>query len=188
MAMVPARLLWPWEVLEMDLQDMKQVSSTGTRHRLVVVDRASRFLFAYPLEPKDSVGVARKLLEMLLTFEVPLPITTDAEGEFTGKVVTHLCQWVRVELDHGPTDHPCSQGAVKTMGWLAPGGLGGALKLLAGNVGRVHNGGLLDSKDYAGSVSHLRRDTLQDFVWSRCAHKSGCSYACAGRRYFPHWA
>ena len=56
---MPARLLWPWEVLEMDLQDMKQVSSADNRYMLVVVDRASRFEFAYPLESKDSVGVAR---------------------------------------------------------------------------------------------------------------------------------
>ena len=118
-AMMPSRLLWPWEVLEMDLQDMKQVSSAGNRYLLVVVDRASRFVFAYPLESKDSVGVARKLMELLLTFGVPLSIRSDAGGEFTAKVVAHLCQWLRVQLDHGPADHPRSQGAVERMGgWL----------------------------------------------------------------------
>ena len=83
---------------------------------LVVVDRASRFVFAYPLESKDSVGVARKLLELLLTFGVPLSIRSDAGGEFTAKVVAHLCQWLRVQLDHGPADYPRSQGAVQRMG------------------------------------------------------------------------
>ena len=86
---------------------------------LVVVDRASRFVFAYPLESKDSVGVARKLLELLLTFGVPLSIRSDAGGEFTAKVVAHLCQWLRVQLDHGPGDNPRSQGGVERMsGWL----------------------------------------------------------------------
>lgn len=51
-AMTPARLIWPWEFLEMDLQDMKHVSSAW-----IVVDRVSRFLFTYPLESKGSVGV-----------------------------------------------------------------------------------------------------------------------------------
>lgn len=50
--MMPARLIWPWEFLEMDLQDMKHVSSAW-----IVVDRVSRFLFTYPLESKGSVGV-----------------------------------------------------------------------------------------------------------------------------------
>ena len=59
--MMPARLLWPWEVLEIDVQDMKKVSSAGSRYLLVVVDRASRFFFAYPFGSKDYVGVARKL-------------------------------------------------------------------------------------------------------------------------------
>ena len=41
-AVMPARLLWPWKVFEMNLQDIKQVSSAGNRYLLVVVDRASR--------------------------------------------------------------------------------------------------------------------------------------------------
>ena len=98
--------------------DMKQVSSAGNRYLLIVVDRASRFLLAYP-EYKDSAGVVRHLLEPSLTFGVPLPIRSDAWGEFTAKVVAHLCQWLRVELDQGPADPPRSQGAVERMGgWL----------------------------------------------------------------------
>ena len=115
MPMMPARLLWPCEVLEMDLQDMKQVSSAGNRYMLVVVDRVRRLVFAYPLESKDSVGVARKLLELLLAFGVPLSIRSDAGGEFTAKVVAHLCQWLRVQLDQGPADHPRSQWGVERM-------------------------------------------------------------------------
>lgn len=46
--MMVARLLWPWEVLDMDLQDMKQVSSAGNRNLPVKVDRACRFLFYVP--------------------------------------------------------------------------------------------------------------------------------------------
>ena len=113
--MMPARLLWPWKMLEMDLHDMKQVSSAENRYILLVVDRANRFVFAYALQSKDSVGVARKLLELLLTFGVPLSIRSDAGGEFTAKVVAHLCQWLRVQLDQGPADHPRSQWGVERM-------------------------------------------------------------------------
>ena len=78
--MMPAKFLRPWEVLEMDIQDLKQESRDGLRYLLVVVDRAGKFLFAYSLPLKDAVGVSRKLLELLLTFGVPLSIRSDAGG------------------------------------------------------------------------------------------------------------
>ena len=90
MAKMPARLLWPWEVLEMDLQDMKHVSIAGNRYLLVVVDRGSRFAFAYPLQSNDSVGAARKLLGLLLTFGAPMSVRNDAVGKFTAAVIAHL--------------------------------------------------------------------------------------------------
>lgn len=118
-AMMPAKFLRPWEVLEMDIQDLKQESQDGNRYLLVVVDRASKFLFAYPLPSKDAVGVSRKLLEVILTFGVPLSIRSDAGGEFTAQVVKNLCQWLRVSIDYGPANHPGAQGAVERMGgWL----------------------------------------------------------------------
>ena len=101
---MPAKFLRPWEVLELDIQDLKQESQDGNRYLLVVADRASKFVFAYPLSSKDAVGVSRKLLEVLLTFVVPLWIRSDARGEFTVQVVEHLCQWLRVSIDY------CSAG------------------------------------------------------------------------------
>ena len=69
--MMPARFLRPCRVLEMDTQDLKLVSPDGNRYPLVVVDRARKFLPAYPFPLKDAVGVSRKLLELFLAFGVP---------------------------------------------------------------------------------------------------------------------
>ena len=49
-------------------------------------------------------------------FGVPMFIKSNAGGEFTAKVVAQLCQWLRLSLNHGPADHPRSQGAVERMG------------------------------------------------------------------------
>ena len=46
--MLPARFPRPWEVLEMDIQDFRQVSSNGNRYPPAVVDRTSKFFFGYP--------------------------------------------------------------------------------------------------------------------------------------------
>ena len=51
-AMLSARFLKPWEVLEMDIHDMGARSEAGNKHLLVIVDRASKFLFVYPLPNK----------------------------------------------------------------------------------------------------------------------------------------
>ena len=70
----------------------------------------------YPLGSKDSVGLARKISELMLTFGMPMSTRSDEGGELTAKVVPHLSQWLKVPLDHGPAHHPRSQGAVERMG------------------------------------------------------------------------
>ena len=89
-AMPPARFLKPWEVLEMDIHDMGARSEAGNRHLLVIVDRACKLLFAYPLPHKSAEDVAKKLLELLLTFGIPLSLRSDPGMEFTAEVVQHL--------------------------------------------------------------------------------------------------
>ena len=64
---------------------------------------------------------------------------------------------------------------------MDPGGIGGALQILAGEVGRVRKGGLLDSKDHAGPMLTLGWGTIQDHVWPRRGHKCGRSYSGTGR-------
>ena len=45
----------------MEIQDLKQESQAGFRYMLVIVDRASKFLFAYPLPSKEAVGASPNL-------------------------------------------------------------------------------------------------------------------------------
>ena len=117
--MLPARFLHPWEVLEMDIQDMKVTSHKGNRYLLVVVDRATKFLSAFPLPTKEALGVSRKLFELLLLFGLPLSIRCDPGSENTAEVMDHLCRWLKVSLDYGPTNHPRAQGSVERLGgWL----------------------------------------------------------------------
>ena len=98
---------------------MKATSDKGNRYMLVVGDRASKVLTAFPLPTKEAVGVSRKLLELLLIVGLPLSIRCDPGGEFTVEVMQHLCRWLKVPLNYGPTNHPRAQGAVERLGgWL----------------------------------------------------------------------
>ena len=88
----------------------------GNWHLLVIVDRASKFLFTYPLPNKTAENVAKKLLKLRLTFEIPLSLRSDPGTEFTAEVVQHLYKWLNVAIDYGPTAHPRTQGAVERLG------------------------------------------------------------------------
>ena len=46
--MLPARFLELWEVLEVDVQRVPNTSEAGNKYFLLVVGKASKFLFAYP--------------------------------------------------------------------------------------------------------------------------------------------
>ena len=71
----------------MDIHDMGTRSKAGNKHLLYKVDRAIKFLFAYPLPNKIAENVAKKLSELLLTFGIPLSLRSDPGTEFTAEVV-----------------------------------------------------------------------------------------------------
>ena len=117
--MLPSRFLRPGEVLEFDMQDMGVKSDAGNKALLVAVDKASKFLFAFPLPTKVAIGVSRKLLEVMLPLALPLYVRSDPGSEFTAEVMQHLCTWLHVTIAYGPADHPRAQGTAERLGgWL----------------------------------------------------------------------
>ena len=101
----------------MDTHGMGARSEAGNKYFMVVVDIASKFMFANPLPNKTTENVAKKLLKLLLTFGIPLSLRSDPGTEFTAEVVQHICKWLNVTIDYGPLDHPRTQGAVEMLGW-----------------------------------------------------------------------
>ena len=97
--MLPARFLKPLEVLEMDIHDMGARSEARNKHLLVIVDRASKFLFAYTLPNKTAENAAKKLVELLLNYGISLSLRSDPGTEFTPEVVQHLCKWLNATID-----------------------------------------------------------------------------------------
>ena len=57
-----------------------------------------------------------KVLELLLTFGIPLSLLSDPGTEFTAEVVQHPCKWFNVTIDYSPSDHPRVQGAAERLG------------------------------------------------------------------------
>ena len=118
-AMLPARFLRPWDVLEADVLDIHEKSKSDNRYLLLAIDGTSKFAFAFPLKTKEAEGIALKLLELVTLFGIPRSIRSDQGSEFKAEAVSHLCRWLKVPIDYGPTDHPRAQGTVERLGgWL----------------------------------------------------------------------
>ena len=96
--MLPGRPLEPWDELEIDVLKIDTTLISGNKYILLVVDRASKFLFGFPLATKEEIGVARALSELCLTFGVPRVVLCDGGKEFGGEVVTHLCRWLQTDI------------------------------------------------------------------------------------------
>jgi len=94
-------------------------SLSGNKYLLLVVDKASRFPFAYPLPSKQAEGVARHLMQLCLTLGVPQAIRCDGGGKFDARCIQHMCKWLRADIQYGPADHPRGQGSVERLGgWM----------------------------------------------------------------------
>ena len=65
-AMLPARFLLPWDVLELYIHDMKYKSVQGNKFMLPVADRAFKLVFAFPLPSKVSQQLASKSPKFVL--------------------------------------------------------------------------------------------------------------------------
>lgn len=128
-AMLPARFLQPSEVLDKDFRSGAHTSAEGNKYLLLVVDKVSRFLFAYPLRTREADREARHLFDLCLSFGVPACIRAGGWGEFTATVIkfflwiffffVDFCGWLRVTIEYGPVDHARGQRAVERAGaWL----------------------------------------------------------------------
>ena len=102
----------------MEIRDMGAKSEAGNKYLLIVVNRVRNFLFACPLPSKAAENLAKRLLELLLTFRIPLSLRSDAGTEFTVEDVQLPCKWLNATMDDGPSDHPRAQGAVEKLGDL----------------------------------------------------------------------
>lgn len=100
------------DVVEVGVQDIKQVMETGNRYLLVLMDRATKFLFIFPLPRESLEPMARLLVKPFLACGVPLVVHSHAGCGFIPDVVRHVCGWMKVEQTHRPADHAGSQGVV----------------------------------------------------------------------------
>lgn len=111
--MLPAKFIELWEVVDRDSQDMEITSPSDNRYLLSMVDKATRFLCAYPTKTKEADVVANYPLDLCLAFGTPAYIRSDRRGKFNAEVFNHICRWLNVDINYGPADNPRGKDAVE---------------------------------------------------------------------------
>lgn len=119
-AMLPGCAIQPWEVIKIGPMCVGVESLSGNIYLLLVVDKASRFPFSYPLPSKQVKYVARHLLELCLTLGISKMNRSDGGGDFEARCcIQYLRRRLRTDIQYGPADNPRGQGSVERLGgWM----------------------------------------------------------------------
>ena len=119
LALLPARAVEPWEVLEVDLLRIGTTSLDGNEYILLAVDKAAKFPFAFPILTKKAERVTQHILQLCLIFGIPRVLRSDGGRESNCDVVKHLCCWLRADIQFSSANHSRGQGTVERLedGW-----------------------------------------------------------------------
>lgn len=114
--MPPAKFVQPWEIIEIDFQDMVIKFSMGNRCLLLTIDKASRYLFTYPIKTREADAIANHVLNLCLTFGAPAHSHSDGGGEPTPEKINYVYRRLKGGINYGPVDRPRGKDAVERAG------------------------------------------------------------------------
>lgn len=82
----------------------------------LLVDVSKQVSSSLPIPTEEATRVARKLLELLLTFEMPLSFRRN-HGVFTRyAMINNNCLWLKLSIYYAEVEHSRLQGTVARMG------------------------------------------------------------------------
>lgn len=104
----------PMEKISLDLMGPFPITSQNYRFILVVIDIATRFVIAKPIQNKTMGVVANCLLnEIFYTFGWPKVITSDRGKEFINSIFAELTNILRIDHSKTTSYHPNSNSIVE---------------------------------------------------------------------------
>ena len=95
---------------------LEEITDMVNRYLVVMVDKASKFEFVYPLASKEAEHVAWNLLELILKFGGPLCLGSDPGMRFLIEVITPLFRWFNVTMDYAPVGQTKAHGTGERLG------------------------------------------------------------------------
>lgn len=88
----------------------------GNTYILTVQCELTKYIEAYPLQRKDTVSIARTLVNnFILRYGIPKVIATDRGSEFTSSTMEEVCQLLQISKLHSTAYHHQSIGSLENM-------------------------------------------------------------------------
>lgn len=104
---------YAFEKIFMDIVGPLTRDYDGNVYMLTVQCELSKFIEAYPLTNKDSISVARSLVNFILRFGIPRIIATDRGAEFTSSTIAQVCKLLNIDNITSTAYHHQSIGALE---------------------------------------------------------------------------
>ena len=103
----------PWERLSIDIVGPKEISQSGNQYLLTVIDKYSRFTFAFPLRKITSSSVKGCLAQLFSIFGPPSFIHSDRGTQFQSEEFQEFCFSRGIGLSRTSPYHPKGNGRTK---------------------------------------------------------------------------
>jgi transposase InsO family protein len=104
------------EKIFLDVVGPLETDVDGFTYILTIQCELSKYIEAYPLRNKDTVSVARALVNnFILRYGIPKVIATDRGTEFTSSTFKEVCKLLKIEKLQSTAYHHQSLGAIENM-------------------------------------------------------------------------
>jgi hypothetical protein len=99
-------ITWPFAVWGLDLLGPFKKAPRGFTHRLVMVDKFTKWIEARPLAKIDSKKVVRFVQDIVFCFGVPDSIIIDNGTQFIGEKFLNFYDYNNIRVDWVAVAHP----------------------------------------------------------------------------------
>lgn len=105
---------YPFFRLFLDVVGPLEITLTGYKYILSIMDDLSRYFNAYPMKTQDAATLCQIFINNILAHhKTPKIIVTDNGSNFTSKEFTKLCKLFGIKKMHTTAYHPQSNGALE---------------------------------------------------------------------------
>lgn len=103
-----------WEAVHMDLVEFI-TTSRGNHYLLTLVDRCSKYMFAFPIPNKKAVTITNELLRLFSDVGYPQLVTVDNGKEFDNVIFKEMMNRAGVQVHYTTPYHHQSNGQIERM-------------------------------------------------------------------------
>jgi transposase InsO family protein len=97
-----------------------QESSRGVYHKLVAIDKFTKWIEYKPIASLTSTKAVEFIQEIMFRFGIPNSIITDLGSNFTSSVFFDFCEQRSIQIKYASVAHPRANGQVERANGMIP--------------------------------------------------------------------